>query len=182
MTGFRVSIISCIALGATALPVLAGSGPVMVVGRAAPGLTVPMHQAAPSHRLIQISTMHRHVVGIMNQEDVVAPEVIQLQMGNQPIFVDPDRDYNRNTGGIDSGHSIMRAQRAYKAMTAQDTAYVIRRGEMMPVRERMMIMPHAILLRPDYMERRAPQNQQPMAPAPKPLQPKVKRGPVASAE
>jgi hypothetical protein len=122
------------------------------------------------------------VVGIMNQEDVVAPEVIQLQMGNQPIFVDPDRDYNRNTGGIDSGHSIMRAQRAYKAMTAQDTAYVIRRGEMMPVRERMTIMPHAILLRPDYMERRAPQNQQPMAPAPKPLQPKVKRGPVASAE
>lgn len=180
MTGFRASLISCIALGATALPVLAGDGPVVVIGRAATGLTVPMHRAAPSHRLIQISTMHRHAVGLMMQEDVVAPEVIQLQMGNQPIFVDPDRDYNRDTGGIDSGHSIMRAQRAYKAMTAQDTAYVIRRGEMMPMRERMMVMPHAILLRPDYMDRRAPQ--QPMAPVPKPMEPKVKRGPVASAE
>ncbi len=162
------------------LPVLAADGPVMVIGRAAPGMTVPMHQAAPSHRLIQISTMHRHAVGLMMQEHGVAPEVIQLQMGNQPIFVDPDRDYNRNTGGIDSGHSIMRAQRAYKALTAQDTAYVIRRGEMMPMRERMTIMPHAILLRPDYMQRRDPQ--QPMAPAPKPIQPKVQRGPVASAQ
>jgi hypothetical protein len=143
-------------------------------------LTVPLHQPAPSHRLIQISTMHRHVVGLMVQEDVVAPELIQLQMGNQPIFVDPDRNYGRDTGGIDDSHSIMRAQRVYKGLTAQDTAYVIRRGELAPMRERTMIVPRAILLRPDYMDRRVPQ--EPMTPAPKPIQPQVKRGPVASAK
>lgn len=179
MMRFRVSVISCVALGAMSLPVLAADGPVMVVGRAAPGLTVPMHQASPSHKLIQISTMHRHVVGLMVQEDVVAPEVIQLQMGNQPIFVDPDRNYGRDTGGIDAGHSIMRAQRAYKAMTARGT-HVIRRDNAYTEVEREMIMPRAILLRPDYMERR--DMQQPIEPAPVPATPKVKAGPVALAE
>jgi hypothetical protein len=177
---FRDVLLSCIALGALTLPVLAADGPVTVIGRAEPGLVVPMHRAAPAHELIQISTMNRHVVGLMVQEDVVAPELAQLQMGNQPIFVDPDRNYGRRTGGIDDGHSIMRAQRAYKAMTARDTAYVIRRGELAPAMDRAMIVPRAILLRPDYLQRRAPQ--QPMAPAPTPLRPEVKQGPVASAE
>lgn len=176
---FRDVCISCIALTAMALPTLAADGPVTVIGRAEPGLVVPMHRAAPAHELIQISTMHRHAVGLMVQEDVVAPELAQLQMGNQPIFVDPDRNYNRRTGGIDSGHSIMRAQRAYKAMTGRNTAYVIRRGELAPTTERRTIEPRAILIRPDFMQRRAPQ--QPIEPAPAPMTPEVKQGPVASA-
>jgi len=179
MVGFRHTLLSCLALGALTVPAIAADGPVTVISQARPGLTVPIHQPAPSHRLIQISTMHRHVVGIMMQEDVVEPEVIQLQMGNQPVFVDPDRRYGRDTGGIDDGHSIMRAQRAYKALTAQDTAYVIRRGALAPVEAKKTIVPRAILLRPDYMQRRVPQA--PDMPAPKPLKSKIKRGPVASA-
>jgi len=46
--------------------------------------------------------------------------------------------------------------------------------------EHRTIMPRAILLRPDFMERRTPQ-QAPEA-APTPLTPKVKRGPVAVAQ
>ncbi len=178
MIRFREVVISCLALGGLALPALAG-GEVSVIGRAEPGLVVPMHQDRPAHELIQISTVRRDVVGLKTQHDMPEPEVIQLQMGNQPIFVDPDRNYGRTTGGIDDGHSIMRAQRAYKAMTAQDTAYVIRR-DLQVKPQRKMIMPRAILLRPDYMQRRAPQA--PQAPAPMPLTPKVDKGPVALAE
>jgi len=179
MYGFRYALMGLIALGGTTISATASDAPVMVIGSAGPGLVVPMHQAAPSHRLIQISTMHRHVVGVMVQEDVVAPEVVQLQMGNQPIFVDPDRNYGRTTGGIDDGHTIMRAQRAYHAMN-KGNAYVIRRVEMQPMADHSMIMPRAILMRPDYLERRAPQSA-PEA-APKPLTPEVKRGPVAIAK
>jgi len=175
---FREVVISCLALGGLALPALA-DGQVSVIGRAEPGLVVPMHQSRPAHELIQISTVRRDVVGLMTQHDMPAPEVIQLQMGNQPIFVDPDRHYGRTTGGIDDGHSIMRAQRAYKAMTARDTAYVIRR-DLTPAPERKMIVPRAIILRPDYMQRRAPQA--PLAPVPVPMTPKVEKGPVALAK
>lgn len=180
MFGFRTALMGCIALGGMAMTASAADGPVTVVGRAAPGLVVPMHRPAPSHKLIQISTMNRHVVGVMVQDDAVHPELVQLQMGNQPIYIDPDQFYGRRTGGIDDGHSIMRAQRAYKAINAQDHAYVIRRGELEPMLDRAMIMPRAILLRPDYMERR--DGQQPMTPVPTPRTPKVKPGPVASAK
>lgn len=180
MTRFREVVIACIALGGVSLPALAADGTVSVIGPAEPGLVVPMHRAAPGHELIQISTLHRDAVGLMTQEQGVAPEVIQLQMGNLPIFVDPDRDYARATGGIDDGHSILRAQRAYKAMTARKHAYIIRRGELEPMAEKQTIVPRAILIRPDYLERRAPQ--QPMTPAPVPMQPKVEQGPVALAE
>jgi len=167
-----------VALGGLTASAVASDAPVSVIGHAGPGLVVPMHQASPRHKLIQISTMHRHVVGVMVQEDVVYPELVQLQMGNQPIFIDPDRKYGRTTGGIDDGHSIMRAQRAYHAMNAGH-AYVIRRGEP-SMSEHGTIMPRAILLRPDYLERRTP----PQAPeaAPTPLIPEVKRGPVARAK
>ena len=138
-----------------------------------------MHREAPAYRLIQISNMHRESVGLMMRDDVVEPEVIHLQMGGQPIYVDPDREYNRQTGGIDSGHSILQAQRVYKALTAQDTAYVIRRGELAPLQERVEIKPRAILLRPDYMQRRTPQKPNELAPVP--MKPKVEKGPVASA-
>ncbi len=175
---FRDVLISCIALGAMTLPALAEDGSVSVIGRAEPGLVVPMHRAAPDYELIQISTMHRHAVGLVMRENEVEPGLAQLQMGNQPIFVDPDRKYIRRTGGIDSGHSIMRAQRAYKALTAQDTAYMIRRGELTPDHERAMIVPRAILLRPDFLQRR--ELQKPMAPSP--LKTKVEQGPVASAK
>ena len=168
-------MMGCIALGGLALPVLA-EGQVSVIGRAEPGLVKPMHQARPAYELIQISNMHRDSVGLKMQHDMPAPEVIQLQMGGQPIFVDPDRNYARTTGGIDDGHSILRAQRTYKALTAQDTAYVIRR-DLKPAEVIKSIMPRAILLRPDYMQRRAPQ--EPVNPVPAPLTPKVEKGPVA---
>jgi len=172
-------LIGCVALGGLALPAIAGDAQVTVIGRAEPGLVVPMHRADAGHKLIQISNMNRHAVGLMNQYDMPEPEVIQLQMGNQPIFVDPDRDYARTTGGIDEGHSIIRAQRAYKALTAKDTAYVIRR-DLKAMPERKMIVPRAILLRPDFMQRRAPQ--QPAAPTPLHKAPKVEQGPVALAK
>ncbi len=168
-----------IALGGMAMTASAADGQVTVVGRAAPGLVVPMHRAPSSHKLIQVSTMNRHMVGVMVQKDPVHPELVQLQMGNIPIHVDPDQFHGRRTGGIDDGHMIMRAQRAYKAMNAQDHAYVIRRGSLTPMLERAMITPRAILIRPDYMQRR--DGQQPMTPVPAPKTPKVKRGPVASA-
>ncbi len=179
MLGFRATLISCIALGGMAMTASAADGPVTVVGRAAPGLVVPMHRAPSSHKLIQISTMNRHMVGVMVQDDPTHPELVQLQMGNIPIHIDPDQIYGRRTGGIDDGHMIMRAQRAYKAMNARDYAYVIRRGDLEPMAERAMITPRAILIRPDYMQRR--DMPQPMIPAPAPKAPKVKRGPVASA-
>lgn len=180
MFGFKTVLMSLVALGAMTVSASASDSPVMVIGRAAPGLTVPMHQAAPRHKLIQISTMHRHVVGIMVRDDVVAPDVIHLQMGMQPIYLDPDRNYRRDIGGgIDAGHSIMRAQRAYHAINAEH-AYVIRRGELKPISNIGTIMPRAILLRPDYLERRTPQPA-PEA-APKPFTPQVKRGPVAMAK
>lgn len=176
MLRFRELMISCIALAGLALPAMAGE--VSVIGRPGPGLVTPRHQARPAYELIQISTMHRDAVGLKTQVDMPAPEVIQLQMGNLPIFVDPDRHYGRATGGIDDGHSILRAQRAYKAMTAHDTAYVIRR-DLQPVRESQTIVPRAILLRPDYMQRRTPQNP---GPAPVPMTPKIEKGPVALAK
>lgn len=162
------------------LPAMAENGSVTVIGRAEPGLVVPMHRATPEYELIQISTMHRHAMGLIMQDDVTEQGLAQLQMGNQPIFINPDRKYIRRTGGIDSGHSIMRAQRTYKALTAHDTAYVIRRGELTPAPERAMIVPRAILIRPDFMQRR--ELQQPMDPAPVPLKSKVEQGPVASAQ
>ena len=180
MFGFRAALIGCIAMGGMAMTASAADGPVTVVGRAAPGLVVPMHRQASSHTLIQISTMHRHVVGVMVQDDAVHPELVQLQMGNQPIYIDPDQNFGRITGGIDDGHSIMRAQRAYHALSGSDHAYVIRRGELEPMLDRAMVTPRAILLRPDYMQRR--DGQRPMTPAPMPRTPKVKRGPVASVK
>ncbi len=177
MKRFRDVFISCIALGAMALPTLAADGPVTVIGRAEPGLVVPMHRAAPAHELIQISTMHRHAIGLVRQADSISPDLAQLQVGGGPVLIDPDRKYIRRTGGIDSGHSLMRAQRAYHAMTAQDTAYVIRRGELTPGPEKAMVVPRAILIRPDFLQRNAPQR--PMAPAPKPLKTNVEKGPVA---
>ena len=168
-----------IALGGMAMTASAADGPVTVVGRSAPGLVVPMHRAPSSHKLVQISTMNRHMVGVMVQEDAVHPELVQLQMGNVPIYIDPDQNFGRRTGGIDDGHMIMRAQRAYKAMNAQDHAYVIRRDALEPTMERTTITPSAILIRPDYMQRR--DGLQPMTPTPAPRAPKVKRGPVASA-
>jgi len=179
MRHFREVLLSCVALGGLALPAIAEDGSVTVIGRAAPGLVTPMQRAHAGHELIQISTMNRHVVGIVMQDDAVAPELIQLQMGNQPIYVDPDRDYARTTGGIDEGHSIIRAQRAYKALTAQDTAYVIRR-DLTQVEEKQQIMPRAILLRPDHMQRRAPQA--PQAPAPIHRTPKAEKRPMALAK
>lgn len=175
MKRFRDVCISCIALGAMALPALAANGPVTVIGRAEPGLVVPMHRA--SHELIQISTMHRHAIGLVRQADSISPDLAQLQVGGGPVLIDPDRKYIRRTGGIDSGHSLMRAQRAYRAMTAQDTAYVIRRGELTPGPEKAMVVPRAILIRPDFLKRNAPQR--PMDPAPKPLKTEIEKGPVA---
>ena len=152
-------------------------GPVTVVGRAAPGLVVPMHAPEPNNKLIQIYPFHRDAVGVMMRDDVVAPELVHLQMNNVAVHIDPDNDYIRRVGGLDQGHSIMRAIRAYNAMTAQDTAYVIRRGQMQPMMDRAMITPRAILIRPDYMQRR--DGQQPQQTPPMPKTPKVKRGPVA---
>ncbi len=180
MFGFRATLIGCIALGGITISASAADGPVTVVGRAAPGLVMPMHRAPSSHKLIQVSTMNRHMVGVMVQDNPVHPELVQLQMGNIPIHVDPDQFYGRRTGGIDDGHMIMRAQRAYKAMNANDHAYVIRRDALEPTMDRHMIVPRAILIRPDYMQRR--DGMQPMTPAPAPKSPtKVKRGTVASA-
>lgn len=175
-------MVSCIALGGLALPALAADGPVTVVGRAAPGLVMPMHAPAPSHRLVQIYSFHRDAVGVRVQDDAMYPELVQLQMNNVPIHIDPDNDYIRREGGMDQGHSIMRAQRAYKAMNAQDTAYVIRREGLEPMMDHSVITPRAILIRPDYLQRR--DGQQPVQPeaVPVPKAPKVKRGPVASAE
>lgn len=172
----------CIALGGMALPGLAADGPVTVVGRAAPGLVMPMHAKAPSHRLVQINSFHRDAVGVMVKDDAMQPELVQLQMGQTPIYIDPDNDYIRREGGLDQGHSIMRAQRAHKAMNAQDTAYVIRREAMQPVMQPSAITPRAILIRPDYMERR--ENVNPMQPqaVPVPKAPNVKSGPVALAD
>ena len=180
MLGFRATLIGCIALGGMAMTASAADGPVTVVGRAAPGLVVPMHRPPSSHKLIQVSTMNRHMVGVMVQDDPVHPELVQLQMGNIPIYIDPDQFYGRRTGGIDDGHMIIRAQRAYKAMNAQDHAYVIRRGGLYPMADRATITPRAILIRPDYMQRR--DGQRPVTPAPVPKTPKVDRGPVASAK
>lgn len=175
-------MISCIALGGMAIPALAADGPVTVVGRAAPGLVVPMHAPAPSHRLVQINAFHRDAVGVIVDDDAMHPELVHLQMGQTPIHIDPDNDYILREGGLDQGHSILRAQRAYKAMNAQDTAYVIRREAMQPVMQPSAITPRAILIRPDYMERR--ENVKPMRPevVPVPKAPKVKSGPVAVAE
>ncbi len=178
MMRFRDVCISMVALGAMAMPVLA-DGPVTVVGKAKPGLTVPVQREKSAYELIPVSNMNRDTVGLLMRDDVVEPEVATLQMGGQAIYVDPDRNYIKQTGGIDSGHSIMRAQRLYKALTAQNTAYVIHRGKLAPVEEKKTITPRAILLRPDFMQRRTPQ--QPMTPAPAPMRPKVEKGPVASA-
>ncbi len=174
-------MISCIALGGMTLPALAADGPVTVVGRAAPGLVMPMHAPAPSHRLVQIHSFHRDAVGVMMDDDA-NHGLVHLQMSQTPIYIDPDNDYIRREGGLDQGHSILRAQRAYKAMTAQDTAYVIRRESMQPVMQPSAITPRAILIRPDYMERR--DNVKPMRPevVPVPKAPKVKSGPVALAD
>ena len=182
MLGFRTALISCIALGGMTLPALAADGPVTVVGRAAPGLVMPVHAKAPSNRLVQINSFHRDAVGVIVKDDAMSPELVQLQMGQTPIYIDPDHDYIRREGGLDQGHSIMRAMRAHRAMNAQDTAYVIRREAMQPVVQDSMIMPRAILIRPDYMERR--ENITPMQPeaVPVPKAPKVKSGPVALAD
>jgi hypothetical protein len=180
MFGFRTALIGFVALSGMAVTATASDSSVMVIGRAGPGLVVPMRHAVPSHQLVQISTMHRQATGVMVRDDVVGPELIHLQMGNQAVFIDPDRNYRRDYGGgMDSGHSIMRAQRAYHAMN-QGGAYVIRRSAQSMMIEHAPIKPRAILLRPDFMERRAPQ-QAPEA-APTPLIPEVKRGPVAVAK
>jgi hypothetical protein len=179
MLGSRTALIGCIALGAMAMTASAENGPVTVVGRAAPGLVVPMHRAPSSHKLIQISTMNRHAMGVMVNEDTAYPDRVQLRIGQQNVYIDPDQTFGRRTGGIDDGHSIMRAQRAHNAMNAHKHAYVIRRDALEPTMDRAMIMPSAILIRPDYMQRR--EGLQPKMPAPTPNAPKVKRGPVASA-
>ena len=174
-------MISCIALGGMALPGLAADGPVTVVGRAAPGLVMPMHAKAPSHRLVQINSFHRDAVGVIVKDDAMHGRV-HLQMGQTPIYIDPDMDFIRREGGLDQGHTMLRAVRAYKAMTAQDTAYVIRREAMQPVMQPSAITPRAILIRPDYMQQR--ENVKPMRPeaVPVPKAPKVKSGPVALAD
>ncbi len=171
----------CIAIGGMTMAVSANDGAVTVIGRAGPGLIVPMQSTPSRHRLVQISTMNRHMVGVMAHSDSVSPGLVQMQMGNIPIYIDPDQNFGRRTGGIDDNHSIMRAQRTYDALTGPDHAYVIRRGTLDPMANRPMITPRAILLRPDYMQHR--DGQQPMTPAPAPRAPhKVKRGPVASAK
>lgn len=161
------------------LPALAADGPVTVVGRAAPGLVTPMHTSG--ERMVQIHSFHRDAVGVMMDDDM-NDGLVHLQMGQTPIYLDPDMDLIRREGGLDHGHSMARAIRAYKAMTARDTAYVIRREAMQPVVQDSMIRPSAILIRPDYMDRR--DNVQPMQPdvAPVPKAPKVKSGPVAQAD
>jgi hypothetical protein len=179
--GFRTALIGCIALGGMVITASASDDVrVAVVGRPAPGLVVPVQTPTPGHRLTQISTMNRHMVGVMEHEDAVLPGLVQLQMGNIPIYVDPDQNFGRRTGGIDDGHMIMRAQRAYDAPDVPDHAYVIRRGALEPMPQRNTIMPRAILIRPDYMQRR--DGQRPMTPTPAPRTPKVDPGPVASAK
>ena len=167
-----------VALAGTTVGAVASDAPVAIVTNPGPGLITPMRQAQPD-KLIQTSTMRRHMVGIVMRDDVVAPEVIQVQMGNLPIFVDPDRDYNRDTGGIDMGHTIMRAQRTYRALTARGASVIYRVERDEVTEEETRIKPRAILLRPDFLERRDPKSA-PKA-APTPLTPEVKRGPVASA-
>ena len=179
MNSFRNVVISCIALGAMTLPALAENGPVTVIGNAGPGMVVPVHRDSSPYELMQTSTMHRHAVGLVKPEVSAIPGLAELQVGNIATFIDPDRKYTRRTGGIDSGHSIMRAQRTYKALTANDTAYVIRRGDVAATPQRTVIMPRAIMIRPDFLERR--DMQKPMEPAPTPLNNKVEQGPVASA-
>ncbi len=179
MKGLRTALIGCVALAGMSVPAWALDGEVTVVGRSGPGLVMPMHQPTPSYELIQISTIHRDVVGVIIHDDAVRPDLVQLQMGNQPIYIDPYQKYGRSTGGIDEGHSILRAQRVHLAQH-DEHAYVIRRGETEYVSGRTMITPRAILLRPDLMERRDMQKDRPVAPAPK--APKAKRGPVASAK
>lgn len=180
MNGLRAAMIGFVALGGLAVSAQASDGSARVIGRAGPGLVVPMQRAAPSYELVQISTMHRHAVGVLVERDPIHPELVRLRMGNQSIYIDPDRKYGRNTGGIDEGHSIMRAQRAYHAMYAQN-AYVIRSGAIQRDYARPMITPRAILLRPDLFKQR--DGQQEVKPAPTPRRaPQTPRRPVAIAK
>jgi hypothetical protein len=180
MLGIRATLISCIALGGIVIPTFASDGEVTVVRSPGPGLIVPMQASDHSHELTQIYSFQRDAVGVIAQSRSIDPNLVQLQMNNVPIYVDPDQNYYRRTGGIDQGHSIIRAQRAYNAMAGSDNAYVIRRGQMQPMMDRAMITPRAILIRPDYMQRR--EGQQPQQSIPMPKTPNAKQGPVASTQ
>ncbi|MFP4145365.1 MAG: hypothetical protein ACLFV3_09490 [Phycisphaeraceae bacterium] len=53
-------------------------------------------------------------------EQPVYTHLVELQVVNTPILIDPDRDFvNKYKGGLDEGHSLVEAQRIWRARQAR---------------------------------------------------------------
>ena len=60
-------------------------------------------------------------------EQPVHEHLVEVQMVNTTIYIDPDATYSSlGNGGLDADHSIVRAQRLYKALHTASSAYIVR--------------------------------------------------------
>lgn len=93
------------------------------------------------------------------------PHLAKLKVGETTVLIDPRANYQgKEPGGLDEGHSIIRAQRLHEQLRPRG-AYVIRRGEA-SAPDTGWIQPRAILLRPDLLEQLKKHQGMPVTPKP----------------
>lgn len=139
----------------------------------------------PDPDFVQIGYPRREAVGLIFErvyvreatvdrlvsETPALPHLARVQMGSTTILVDPNIDYlSKSPGRIDENHSIIRAQRMFKAL-APNRSYVVRG---LPRPESAVdvdaIRPSAIIQKPNLFDkpRKDEVDNMPMIPAPQP--------------
>ncbi len=124
----------------------------------------------PIKGFTQIGRPHRDAVGLIHRATIVTaatvsrdvsetpalPHLARVQYGGTTILVDPEVNYlKKRPGGLDEGHSIVRAQRTFKAVQALP-ARTIRRPEALRSdsgASAELPTPRAILLKPNVLDR-----------------------------
>lgn len=153
----------------------------------------------PIKGFVQIGYPLRDAVGLIHRpvlvpsatvskavsETPVLPHLARLQVGVTTILIDPEVNYlAEQPGGIDENHSIVKAQRTWKALNAKP-AFVTRRVARPvagSVDAAVAPTPRAILLRPDLLDKKPAPAQDGMPVIPRPQKHDDRPSPMALAQ